>query len=83
MPAYRQAIAEPLPSDRVTESAVAYRRALEQHRCNILSERKNPDKAKVSFIFRSAKSEILDDLERGFESGIEPALRGTIDWGVD
>ncbi len=48
-----------------------------------MSERKNPAKEKITFIFRVASSEMPAQLQEIFESSIDKSLQGTVDWEVD
>jgi hypothetical protein len=71
-----------LSPERVGEAAAAYRAVLERQGCRIVSEKKNPAKERVRFIFRS-KHDTRDHLETHFETEIEPPLKGTVDWEID
>ena len=72
-----------LPSGRVAEAAAAYRRLLEKQGCRIMREKKNPEKDRVTFIFRTAARETRDHLEELFEANIDASLRGAINWEID
>jgi hypothetical protein len=72
-----------LAPERVGQAAAAYRTVLEGHGCRILSERKNPEKARVTFIFRSMHRISREQLEELLDCGIDPSLRGSRDWKVD
>jgi hypothetical protein len=72
-----------LPAQRVGESAAAYRTLLEQRGCRIISEKKNPGKERITFIFQKARHMSRHRLEDALETGIDPALKGTVDWQVD
>lgn len=72
-----------LPSDRVAESALAYRALLEQHGCRILSERKNPGKQKVTLVFQSTQKLKQPHLEALLDTRIDAPLKGAVDWEVD
>ena len=43
-----------IPLEHVAEAAAAYREVLRQQGCHILSEKKNPEKKRISFIFRTS-----------------------------
>ena len=72
-----------LPSDRVAEAAMAYRRLLENQGHRIMSEKKSPEKKRVTFIFRTAGRQTRDHLEELFETNIDASLQGDIDWEID
>jgi hypothetical protein len=72
-----------LPPERVAEAATSYRAALEQKGSLIMSEKKNPEKARVTFIFRAARNMSHHQLVALLDNEIDPALRGCLDWEVD
>jgi hypothetical protein len=72
-----------LPADRVVEAAAAYRMVLEQNGCQIMSEKKNPDKAKVTFIFRGGRHDSHRDLEHEFDTRVDASLKGFLDWEIE
>jgi len=72
-----------LPAGQVVESAAAYRAALERSGCRIMSEKKNPQKDKVTFIFRGASNVVHHDLEEILENHVDPSLRGFVDWEIE
>ena len=72
-----------LPGESIVEAAAAYRGVLEQQGCRILSEKKKPERERVTFIFRSprrVKRQFLEDL---LETKIAAALQGSVDWEID
>ncbi len=79
---YRIDVGE-LPSDRVAEAAAAYRALLERQGFRIMSEKKNPRKERVVFIFQTAGYKKRDHLEELFETNIDASLHGAIDWEID
>jgi hypothetical protein len=72
-----------LPSKRVAEAATAYRALLEQEDCRIVSEKKNPQKKRVMFIFRSSKHVTHHYLQDLLETQIDESLKGSVDWEID
>ncbi len=72
-----------LPSKRVAEAAAAYRALLEQEDCTIVSEKKNPGKKRVVFIFRSSKHVTHHYLQDLLETQIDGSLKGSVDWEID
>ena len=72
-----------LPSGRVAEAAAAYRGVLEQQGCRIMSEKKNPGKKSVTFIFHSARDLTRHHLEELVEAKIDASLTGSLDWEID
>lgn len=71
-----------LHAEVIGAAAAAHRNVLEAQRCHIVSERKNPGKGRVVFIFRAAHGVTRPRLEESFEK-LDPRLRGAIDWEVD
>ena len=72
-----------LPSKRVAEAAAAYRALLEQEDCSIVSEKKNPRKKRVMFIFRSSKHVTHHYLQDLLETQIDGSLKGSVNWEID
>lgn len=72
-----------LPARRMSHSAAAYRAVLEAQGCQVVSERKDPDRERLRFIFRSSRSVTTDKLERQFEEQVDATLKGSIDWQID
>lgn len=72
-----------IPSERVDESASEYRKLLEGRGCRILSERKNPAKQKLTFVFRTTQQTSQSDLAEHLEEEMDPLLRGSMDWEID
>ncbi|MCC0178249.1 MgtC/SapB family protein [Waterburya agarophytonicola K14] len=64
------------------ESVSAYRRLLKKQKCNIIIEKKNLDKSKVSFIFSSPPHLRRESLENSFNQQIPEENRGSVDWNV-
>jgi len=71
-----------LSKDSVTQSARAYREALEHENCRIVSEKKDPDRGRITFIIRSAQVDIGKNLEASLENKVEPSLQGSVDWEI-
>ncbi|MEM8675591.1 MAG: MgtC/SapB family protein [Cyanobacteria bacterium P01_G01_bin.67] len=65
-----------------SESIVAYRHALQKQKCNIIMEKKNSSKHKVSFIFSSPAKLRHEGIEDFLNQTIAPDSRGSIDWSV-
>jgi hypothetical protein len=72
-----------LPPERIADAAVAYRGVLEQQGCRIMSEKKNPERERVTFIFRNARDVTRRQLEDLLETNIDASLKGFLDWEVD
>jgi hypothetical protein len=72
-----------LPPERIVEAAAVYRKVLEQKGCRIKNEKKNPDKAKVTFIFRAASKVSQDELDSALESQVDESLKGSLDWEIE
>lgn len=71
-----------LPLDSVVTAAVAYREVLEEEGCLILSEKKNPERGRVTFILRSANVDTGKRLDKIFEDKIQDSLKGSVDWEI-
>jgi hypothetical protein len=72
-----------LEPDHIAASAAAYRTLLEQHGCRVLSERKNPEKHRVTLLVAGPPGVSREQLEERVASGIEASLRGAVDWRTD
>lgn len=72
-----------LPSNHVAEAAAAYRALLEQEDCSIVSEKKDPGKKRVIFIFRTSKHVTHRDLQDLLETQIDGSLKGSVNWEID
>jgi hypothetical protein len=72
-----------LSGAQVGNSAPVYRALLEQNECKILSEKKNPERGRVVFIFRGSGGMDRDSLQEILETEVDEAVRGTVDWQVD
>ena len=71
-----------LPLERVAEAAAAYRGLLEQQGCRIRSEKKDPGKERVTFIFQSARHVTRQHLEDLLETKIDASLKGSVNWEI-
>lgn len=72
-----------LDSERVAESALAYRALLEKLGCRVLSERKNPMKQRVTLLVAGPPRVRRDELEKLVDAGIDGPLKGAVDWQTD
>ena len=72
-----------LPPERIADAAAAYRGVLEQQGCCIMSEKKNPERERITFIFRNARDVTRRQLEDVLETNIDASLKGFLDWEVD
>ena len=70
-------------SERISEVAATYRALLEQLGCRIISEKINPEKKRVTFIFQSSRRDTRRRLEGLFETKIDGSLKGSVNWEVD
>ncbi len=64
------------------ESVNAYRLVLKKQKCNIITEKKNLAKSKVSFIFSAPSKLRRDNIEQFLERQIPEEQRGSLDWNV-
>ena len=72
-----------LQPDKVVPAAAAYRGLLESNRCNIVSEKKNPIKEHIRFIFKTRPHVKYEEIATIVDTGIDPELKGTVDWEID
>jgi hypothetical protein len=71
-----------LGDDIFRDAEHAYRKLLQRLDCHVLSERKNPGKRRLTFVFRCSRSVDSACLEKTIEDGIDPALRGIVNWEI-
>mgnify|MGYP001812441534 FL=1 len=71
-----------LPDAAFTEAVHAYRDVVEQDECRLISEKKDPDRGRVTFIIRSAEVDAGKQLEASFEQNVEASLRGSVNWEI-
>jgi hypothetical protein len=72
-----------LPTEMFPSAVAAYRNVLEEAGCKLLSEKKNPEKRRASFIFRTSRHKPRRVVEEMLETRVEPTLRGSVDWQID
>jgi uncharacterized membrane protein YhiD involved in acid resistance len=72
-----------LAGEHFADSTSAYRRQLESLGCRVFAEKKNPQKQHVTFIFSGPRGKRRSTLEMELESGIDPSLKGFVDWETD
>jgi hypothetical protein len=72
-----------LPSEHFVAAATEYRRVLEAEGCRVLSEKKDPGKRRVTFIFRAGGNQERGYLEQLLESKVDPSFKGAVNWEVD
>lgn len=72
-----------LPDDRLMESVLAYREVLEGNGCRIIGEKKRPGAGRAQFIFRPGNNLSQRQIQELLETGIDPELRGLVDWEID
>ena len=78
---YRILIKGLRPED-MSHTAEVYRKVLENHECNVLSEKKDFTKSQVSFVFRPPHHMSRHFLDHKFEEEIPKELKGAVDWQV-
>lgn len=71
-----------LDPEHFGEAASAYRELLGRLDCNVMSEKKNPLKSRLTYVFRCSRSADSEQIERALAAGIEPALRGIVNWEI-
>jgi len=68
---------------RIAEAAQAYRVLLESQGCRIMSEKTNPAKQSITFIFKTAGHVTRNHLQDILETETDESLKGSVDWEVD
>jgi hypothetical protein len=76
-------VVKELPAGKVTASAEAYRIALGQLNCKVLSERKHFAKPRIDIVFRAPRDSTPDVLHAELIRRIAADVRGEVDWEVD
>lgn len=71
-----------LSPEAIAGAAVAYREVLEQENCRIISEKKNPERGRVTFIIQSLQADTGKRLEEIFEAKVHEPLKGSVDWEI-
>jgi hypothetical protein len=71
-----------LAHDSVSLAASACREVIEQENCRIVSEKKDPDRGRITFIIRSSEVDTGKNLVGALESKVEPNLVGSVDWEI-
>lgn len=65
------------------DATAAYRELLATLDCRVLSEKKNPAKRRLTYVFRCSRSLDSAQLEDMLEKRIDPGLRGIVNWEID
>jgi uncharacterized membrane protein YhiD involved in acid resistance len=71
-----------LDHDSVTQAAMACRAVLEQENCRIISEKKDPEKGRITFIIRSTEVDTGKNLVDALERQVDSSLLGSVDWEI-
>jgi len=71
-----------LEPDAVVPAANQYRDVLQRTGCRIISEKKNPERGRVTFIIRTKHADARKRLEAAFEAEIDEAYRQSVDWEI-
>jgi hypothetical protein len=71
-----------LPEATFTQAVHAYRDVLERDSCRLISEKKDPDRGRVTFIIRSAEVDAGKKLEQTFDTQVDAPLRGSVNWEI-
>ncbi|MGD2067191.1 MAG: hypothetical protein PVI57_00800, partial [Gemmatimonadota bacterium] len=72
-----------LPTGQFTEAAGAYRSVLTRLGYGIVGEKVRPEQGRIRFTFRTGKADARARIEELVDTGIDPSLRGSMDWEVD
>jgi hypothetical protein len=72
-----------VPAERLAAVAAAYRAVLLEQGCRVMNEKRSPSKQRVTFIFHCPRRVTRQHLEQRFDTQVEPASRGTLDWEID
>ena len=71
-----------LPPEHITEAIRAYRVLLEQHGCQILREKENCGKSRVTFLLKCPRRSSRSRLDELFKSKVDKSLAGSVNWRV-
>ena len=69
--------------ETIRQAAAAYRTVMLEEDCRILSEKKRPDRGRVTFIIRSKNAALGKQLEEKFETAVDESLRASADWEIE
>jgi len=72
-----------LEEERFSSAVEAYKNVLVTNNYLILSEKKRPDRGRVGFIFRSSRADARTHVEALLDEGIDPELRGILNWEIE
>ena len=72
-----------LHAERFNTAAEAYREALEQQGCRIISEKKRPESGRATYLLRGPRRFRPEDLDDLLDRRIDASLRGSVDWEID
>ena len=72
-----------VPPETIRQSAAAYREVLLREDCRIMSEKKRPDRGRITFIIRSPDASLGKQMEEKFELAVDKPLRGSTDWEIE
>ncbi|MDX2233402.1 MAG: hypothetical protein NW200_02775 [Hyphomonadaceae bacterium] len=76
-------VVKELQGARVPAAAEAYKTALQQLKCKVLSERKHFAKPRLDIVFRAPRGTTPELLHSELSRLVPPEVRGEIDWEVD
>jgi hypothetical protein len=71
-----------LPDAAFTQAVHAYRDVVQHYDCRLISEKKDPDRGRVTFIIRCAEVDAGRRLEATFETDVDQALQGSVNWEI-
>jgi hypothetical protein len=71
-----------LPPEHITEAIMAYRVLLEQQGCDILSEKENRGKSRVTFVLKCPRRSSRSSVEELLRTKINKTLADSINWRV-
>jgi hypothetical protein len=82
MPICRMTVKE-LPKEAVSKAADAYRAALANARCKVVSEKKSFGKCRIEFVFRMPHKATREGLTAELAALVPANLKGEVDWEVE
>jgi hypothetical protein len=71
-----------LAPESVATAADQFREVLRQGDCRIISEKKNPERGRVTFIIRSSQADTRKRFEKVFKEQIHESYRQSVDWEI-
>ena len=72
-----------VPKGKVKEASTAYRIALAELGCKLISEDRSFSKSRIEYVFRAPRNKTHQQLHADLCERVSPELRGEIDWEIE